>query len=74
MQILFVHGNYPAQFGWIAKALARTSQHEVRFLTARQEAAWQAQQFPEPLRQKLTVIFDGVDAGLCQPPATPPLP
>lgn len=38
VQILFVHGNYPAQFGWLAAALGHQGQHEVRFLTARQEA------------------------------------
>lgn len=39
MQILFVHSNYPAQFGWIAAALGQQPGHEVRFLTARPEAA-----------------------------------
>ena len=39
MQILFVHGNYPGQCGWLAELLGQQPQHEVRFLTARQEAA-----------------------------------
>ena len=39
MQILFVHGNYPGQFGWLAQALGQQGQHEVRFLTARADAA-----------------------------------
>ena len=38
MQILFVHGNYPGQFHWLAELLGRQAQHEVRFLTAREEA------------------------------------
>lgn len=38
MQILFVHGNYPAQFGWLAAALGQQQMHEVRFLTARPDA------------------------------------
>jgi glycosyltransferase involved in cell wall biosynthesis len=32
---------------------------------------WQASQFPEPLRAKLQVIFDGVDPHWHQPPADP---
>ena len=39
MKILFIHGNYPGQFHWLAAALGRQGQHEVRFLTARADAA-----------------------------------
>jgi len=39
MQILFIHGNYPAQFHWLAEQLGNQGQHEVRFLTARTDAA-----------------------------------
>lgn len=38
MQILFVHGNYPAQFHWLAELLGRQGKHDVRFLTAREDA------------------------------------
>lgn len=41
MQILFIHSNYPAQFHWLAESLARQDQHDVRFLTARADAASQ---------------------------------
>lgn len=41
MQILFIHGNYPAQFHWLAEGLARQGQHDVRFLTARANATSQ---------------------------------
>lgn len=39
MKILFIHGNYPGQFHWLAEALGQQGQHEVRFLTARADAA-----------------------------------
>ena len=39
MKILFIHGNYPAQFHWLAAAMGQQSQHEVRYLTARADAA-----------------------------------
>lgn len=38
LQILFVHGNYPAQFHWLAELLGRQGKHDVRFLTAREDA------------------------------------
>lgn len=41
MNILFIHGNYPAQFHWLAEQLGRQGQHDVRFLTARADAAQQ---------------------------------
>ena len=37
MNILFIHGNYPAQFRSIAADLGRQKQHDIRFLTARQD-------------------------------------
>lgn len=39
MRILFIHGNYPAQFRQLASSLGASGLHEVRFLTARQDAA-----------------------------------
>ena len=38
MDILFIHGNYPAQFRHLAEALGKSGQHRVIFLTARQDA------------------------------------
>ena len=37
MNILFIHGNYPAQFRSIAADLGRQKQHDIRFLTARKD-------------------------------------
>ena len=37
MQILFVHGNYPAQFRGLAEDLGSQNIHDVRFLTARKD-------------------------------------
>jgi glycosyltransferase involved in cell wall biosynthesis len=42
MDILFIHGNYPAQFRHLAALLARDPNHRVVFLTARQDAATEA--------------------------------
>ena len=42
MDILFIHGNYPAQFRHLAALLARDPSHRVVFLTARQDAATEA--------------------------------
>lgn len=39
MNILFIHANYPAQFHWLAADLGAQGQHDVRFLTARNDAA-----------------------------------
>ena len=41
MNILFIHCNYPAQFCSLSTALGAQSQHNVHFLTARQDAASQ---------------------------------
>lgn len=38
MRILFIHGNYPAQFRQLASSLGASGQHDLRFLTARQDA------------------------------------
>ena len=38
MNILFIHGNYPAQFRSLATELARQGKHDVRYLTARKNA------------------------------------
>ena len=38
MNILFIHSNYPAQFQHLARSLGSQSQHDVRFLTAREDA------------------------------------
>ena len=37
MNILFIHGNYPAQFRSLATDLGRQSAHNVKFLTARKD-------------------------------------
>ena len=37
MNILFIHGNYPAQFRHLASGLGRQGIHDVRFLTARKD-------------------------------------
>ena len=37
MNILFIHGNYPAQFRSLATDLGRQSVHNVKFLTARKD-------------------------------------
>ena len=34
MNILFIHGNYPAQFRYLCAALSNNTQHQVVFLTA----------------------------------------
>jgi len=39
MNILFIHSNYPAQFHWLAADLGAQGKHDVRFLTARQDAS-----------------------------------
>ena len=44
MNILFIHGNYPAQFRQIAGDLGKQTAHDVRFLTARKDP----EQFPIP--------------------------
>ena len=41
MNILFIHCNYPAQFCSLSTALGAQSQHNIHFLTARQDAASQ---------------------------------
>ena len=38
MDIVFIHGNYPAQFRHLAAALGQAGQHRVVFLTAREDA------------------------------------
>jgi len=42
MDILFIHGNYPAQFRHLAQMLGRDKNHRVVFLTAKQDAASEA--------------------------------
>jgi glycosyltransferase involved in cell wall biosynthesis len=42
MDILFIHGNYPAQFRHLAALLGREPNHRVVFLTAREDAANEA--------------------------------
>ena len=42
MNVLFIHGNYPAQFHWLAQDLGQQGNHDVRFLTARAEAVHHA--------------------------------
>ena len=42
MKILFIHGNYPAQFRYLCAKLSNNTEHQVVFLTARKDA----QQFP----------------------------
>ena len=37
MQILFIHGNHPAQFRGLAEDLGSQNIHDVRFLTARKD-------------------------------------
>lgn len=37
MNILFIHGNYPAQFRYLAEALSEQACHNVRFLTGRED-------------------------------------
>ena len=41
MDIVFIHGNYPAQFRHLAAALGSSGTHRVIFLTAREDAASQ---------------------------------
>jgi len=41
VNILFIHGNYPGQFRWLSQSLGEQSQHDVRFLTAREDYALQ---------------------------------
>ncbi|QNJ18447.1 glycosyl transferase/ family 1 [Synechococcus sp. A18-25c] len=41
MDILFIHGNYPAQFKHLAAALGASRENSVVFLTGRQDAATQ---------------------------------
>ena len=41
MDIIFIHGNYPAQFRHLAAALGSSGTHRVIFLTAREDAATQ---------------------------------
>ena len=38
MNILFIHGNYPAQFKNLAADLGRQKNHDIRFLTARKDS------------------------------------
>ena len=38
MNILFIHGNYPAQFRYLAPLLAQDPNHKVIFLTNREDA------------------------------------
>ena len=39
MNILFIHGNYPAQFRSLSSDLGAQGVHDVRFLTARKDYA-----------------------------------
>lgn len=41
MDIVFIHGNYPAQFRHLAAALGQAGEHRVVFLTAREDAETQ---------------------------------
>ncbi len=41
LDIVFIHGNYPAQFRHLAAALGSSKTHRVIFLTAREDAACQ---------------------------------
>jgi glycosyltransferase involved in cell wall biosynthesis len=41
MDIVFIHGNYPAQFRHLAAALGQAREHRVFFLTAREDAETQ---------------------------------
>lgn len=41
MDIVFIHGNYPAQFRHLAAALGQAGEHRVFFLTARNDAETQ---------------------------------
>ena len=41
MDIVFIHGNYPAQFRHLAAALGQAGEHRVFFLTAREDAETQ---------------------------------
>ena len=38
MNFLFIHGNYPAQFRYLASILAQEKKHRVIFLTKREDA------------------------------------
>ena len=38
MNILFIHGNYPAQFRSLATRLGNTNEHTIKYLTARNDA------------------------------------
>ena len=37
MDIVFVHGNYPAQFRHLAPTLANIKEHSVFYITARED-------------------------------------
>lgn len=41
MNILFIHGNFPGQFRRLSQSLGEQSEHDVRFLTAREDHAKQ---------------------------------
>lgn len=63
MRILFVHNNFPGQFKHLAPALAERG-HDVLGLTPMQ---WQARSHPDFLRDRISVIHDGIDTALLTP-------
>ena len=60
MDILFIHGNYPAQFRTLAELFGKQSIHRVRYLTARKD--------PEeyPLKGVIPVRFTDIAASKSQ--------
>lgn len=67
MNILFIHGNYPAQFRQMASALGKQGMHDVRFLTARADAE-QSQVINPPVGERACALDNGYGAarGTCE--------
>jgi len=61
MNILFIHGNYPAQFRHLAEALGEQKDHDVRFLTCRKDHELHS------IRGVRVITFDDIDGSICSP-------
>jgi glycosyltransferase involved in cell wall biosynthesis len=63
MNILFIHQNFPGQFRHLAPALAAAG-HRVDALAMHRgvaPTAWQASRLPAGWRDRVELIFDGID-------------
>ena len=63
MNILFIHGNYPAQFRQLLEVLGEQRQHDIRFLTCRRDHN------QHPITGVQAITFDDIEGSICSPHA-----